>query len=166
VIGGEIERIEVELLGLHLGPVGQFPPHRDEGVGDVFAQDRDRVPRAGRLPRRGQCHVDSLGDQHGRIPLSAQRRQSFVVAVLDIAAGTVHPPAGVSAVGLGHGRQRLPRQRQRRPITEVLSLGTRQRVEIARGSEALPGCVDRCGQRLQRQVDGLVTHAATLSFGR
>jgi hypothetical protein len=70
--------------------------------------------------------------------------------VLNIAAGTVHGPSGFGTVGLGQGGQRLPRQRQRRPITEVLGLGTGQCVEIGRGGEGLPGCVDRCGQRLQR----------------
>ena len=135
MVGGEIERIEVELLGLDFGPLGQFPSHRDERVGDVLGQDRDRMARAGRLPSRGQRHVDALGDQHRRIALGAQRLQTFVVAALDIAARGIHQPAGVSAVGLGHGGQRLSRQRHRRAIAEMFGLGTSQRVEISRGRE-------------------------------
>jgi hypothetical protein len=84
---------------------------------------------------------------------------------LRIAARTVHEPAGVGALSLGHGGQRLAGQRQWRAITKVLGLGACQRVEIGRVRERLPGCVDRGGQRLHRQVDGLVTHAATLSLG-
>ena len=164
VVGREVERIEVELLGLDFRPLGQFPPHRYEGVGDVLGQNRDRMPRAGRLAGRRQGHVDALGDQDGGIPLSAQRRQPFVVTALNIAAGAVHKTTGVRTIRLGQRGQRLARQRQRRAITKVLGLGTCQCVEVGRGCEGLPGCVDRCGQRLQRQVDGLVTHAATLSL--
>src|ERR1700744_3023044 len=164
VVGGEIQRVQVELLGFAFGPLGKFPSHRDERVGDVLGQDRDRMARAGRLPRRGQSHVDTLGDQQRGVALGGEPRQSFVVAALDIAARRVHPLAGISPLGLGHGAQRLSRQRHRRAVAEVLGLGTSQRVKIRRGRERLPGCIDRGGQRLRRQVDGLVNHAATLSF--
>ena len=49
MVGREVERVEVELLGLDLGSLGQLPPHRDEDVGDVVGQDRDGVPGADRL---------------------------------------------------------------------------------------------------------------------
>ena len=143
MVGREVQRVEVELLGLDLGPLGQFPAHRDERVGDVLGQDRDRVPRTGRLAGRRQRHVDALGDQHRRVALGAQHRQPFVVGALGLGAGDVDPLAGVGAVGLGQGAQRLARQRDRRPVAEVLGLGAGQRVEVGRRVEGVPGRADR-----------------------
>ena len=164
MVGREVQRVEVELLGLDLGPLGQFPAHRDEGVGDVLGQDRDRMPGAGRLPRRRQRHVDAFGEQHRGVALGPQRRQPFVVGALGFGACRVDPPARVGALGLGQSRQCLARQRQRRAVTEVLGLGPRQRVEVGRERERLPRCADRLGQRLGRQIDGLIPHAANFSL--
>jgi hypothetical protein len=52
VVRREVQRVEVELLGLDLGSLGEFPAHRDEGVGHVLGQNRDRVAGADRLPGR------------------------------------------------------------------------------------------------------------------
>ena len=79
MVGREVQRVEVELFGLDLGPLGQLPAHRDEGVGDVLGQDRDRVPGAEGLARRRQGDIDAFGDQHRRIALGAQRGQALVV---------------------------------------------------------------------------------------
>ena len=114
VIGREVQRVEVELLGLDLGPFGQFPAHRDEGVGDVLGQDRDRVPGADRLAGRGQRHVDALGDQHRGVAFGAQRGEALVVGPLGLGAGDVDPLACVGAVGLGQRSQRLTGQRDGR----------------------------------------------------
>ena len=82
VVWREVQRIEVELLALHLRPLGQLPAHRDEGVGDVLGQDGDRVARTERLAGRRQGDVDGLGHQNGRVALGAQRRQPLVVVGL------------------------------------------------------------------------------------
>ena len=164
MIRRKVQRVEVELLGFDFRSFRQFPSHRDEGVGDMLGQDRDRMPGAGRLPRRRQGDVDALGDQHGRVPLGTQRRQPFVVALLGLAARGVDALAGVGPLLLGHGAQGLSRQRQRRAVTKVFGLDARQRVEIVGAGDGLAGSVDRFGQGLRRQVDGLITHAATLSL--
>ncbi|WP_419538546.1 hypothetical protein, partial [Mycobacterium colombiense] len=46
----------------------------------------------------------------------------------------------------------------------MLGLDAREFVEIAGAREGLPGGADRSGQGFRRQVDGLITHAATLSL--
>ncbi|GAB4974370.1 hypothetical protein MAHJHV57_52030 [Mycobacterium avium subsp. hominissuis] len=48
--------------------------------------------------------------------------------------------------------ERLAGQSQRRPVTEVLGLQARQRVEDAGPGEGLPRGADRLGQRCFRQV--------------
>ena len=101
MVGREVQRVEVELLGLDLGSLGELPAHRDEGVGDVLGQDRDRVAGADRLAGRGQRHVDALGDQHCGIALGAQDRQPLVVGPLRLGARHVDPLARVGALGLG-----------------------------------------------------------------
>ena len=164
MVGREVERVEVELLGLDLRPLGQFPSHRDEGIGDVLGQDRDRVPGAGRLPSRRQRDVDAFGDQHRRVALGAQRRQPFVVAALGLAACGVDALAGVGALVLGQRAQRLSRQRHRRAVAEVFGLDARQRVQVVGKCDGLLGGVDRLGQCFRRQVDGLIAHAAALSL--
>ena len=100
MVGREVQRVEVELLGLDLGPLGQLPPHRDEGVGDVLGQHGDRVAGADRLTCRRQRHVDALGDEHCGVALGPQRAEALVVAALRLRAGDVHPPPGVRPVRL------------------------------------------------------------------
>lgn len=112
VVGWKVQRVEIELLGLDLRSLDQFPAHRDEGVGDVFAQEGDRVARAGWLPGRRQGHVDALGHQSRRVALGAQRGQPLVVAVLGVGAGGVDAPTGVGALGFGQRGQRLASQCQ------------------------------------------------------
>ena len=69
VVRWEVQRVEVELFGLHLGALGQLPAHRHKGVGDVLGQDGDRVAGADRLSGGGQGDVDRLGDQDRGVAL-------------------------------------------------------------------------------------------------
>ena len=148
MVGREVQGVEVELLGLDLGALGQFPAHRHEGVGDVLGQDGDRVPRPGGLAGRRQRHVDALGHQDGGVALGAQHRQPLVEEPLRLAARDVDALAGVGAVVLGQCGERLAGQRQRRAVAEVLCLGPGEIVEAAGQVERAPGRTDRFGQRL------------------
>ncbi len=118
----------------------------------------------------GGCRVDGsvtsmpFGDQHRGVAFGAQDREPFVVAPLGFGPRGVDPLAGVGALVLGDAAQRLARQGQRCAVAEVLGLEARQCVEIAGAREGLPGGADRFGQGFRRQVDGLITHAATLSL--
>ena len=101
MIGREVQRVEVELLGLDLGAFGQLPAHRDERVGDMLGQDRDRVPGADRLTGRRQRDVDALGDEHGGVALGAQRgeRSSYARCASVRATLTSLPASARSALG-------------------------------------------------------------------
>jgi hypothetical protein len=55
MVGREVQRVEVELLGLDLGSLCELPAHRDERVGDVLGQDGDRMPGADRLASRREA---------------------------------------------------------------------------------------------------------------
>ena len=162
MVGREVQRVEVELLGLDLGSFGQLPAHRDERVGDVLGQDGDRVAGADGLPGRRQRHVDALGDQHCGVALGAQHGEPLVVGLLRLGARDVDPLARVGAVGLGQRPQRLAGQRDRRAVAEVLGLGAGQRVEVAGQVEGVAGRADGFGQRFVGQVDGLISHPAII----
>jgi hypothetical protein len=147
VIGREVQRVEVELLGLDLGSLRQLPAHRDERVADVLGQDRDRMPGADRLAGRRQRDVDALGDQHGGVALGPQGGQALVVGALRLGARDVDPPACVRAVGLGQRTQRLAGQRDRRAVAEMLGLRAGQFVQIGGQVEGMLGRADGFGQR-------------------
>lgn len=81
---------------------------------------------------RGQCDIDTFGHQHGRVALGTQRRQPFVVAALSGIAGGVDALTGLGSLFFGQHGQRLPRQRQRRAVAEMLRLDARQDVQGVR----------------------------------
>ena len=83
-----------------------------------------------RLPGRRQRHVDALGDQHRGVALGPQHLEPLVVGALRLGARDVDQAARVGAVGLGQRPERLPGQRDRRPVAEVFGLGPGQRVEV------------------------------------
>ena len=47
VVRREVQRVEVEPLGLDLGALGHLPAHRDEDVLDALLQGGERVARTG-----------------------------------------------------------------------------------------------------------------------
>jgi len=71
------------------------------------------------------------------IPDQAQTPPVVRRSCVDIAADTVHPPAGVRRVGLGHGRSACRAKRQRRPINEVLVL---ESASASRSTAAAKAC--------------------------
>ena len=95
MIRQEVERVEVEVLGLHLRALGDLPAHRDEHVGDLLGDDADRVAGADRLTLRRQRHVDGLGDEHGGVALGEQHGAAIVECRGDPGTGDVHALARV-----------------------------------------------------------------------
>ena len=53
VVLAEVERVEVEPLGLDLGALGDLPAHADEGVDEPLGRQLQRVARAGRAAGTG-----------------------------------------------------------------------------------------------------------------
>jgi hypothetical protein len=167
VIGREVQRVEVELLGLDLGAFGQFPTHRDEHVGDVIGEDGDGMPGPDRLAGRRQRHVNALRNEGGSIAFGAQDLDSGVERDLHGRAGLVDAAAGIGAVCLGESAERLPGQGDGRPVAEVLGLGAGQSVEVAGLLEGMTGRADRSGQRFLRQSRRvrLINHPAIIATG-
>ena len=162
VVRREVQGVEVELLRLDLGPLGQLPTHRDERVRDVFRQDRDGMARTDRLAGRRQRHVDLLGLQRRSVPLGAQHLESLVVGALSVRPGHVHEPTRVGAGLLGQRRQRLAGQGDGRSVAEVRGLGSGERVEVGGLVEGALRRIDRCGQRFL-SWSGLIRHPAIIS---
>ena len=65
VVGTEVERVEVEPLGLHHGPLGNLPAHRHEHVGDPLRQHGERVPGTARAAAH-RAHRTTHGNGTGR----------------------------------------------------------------------------------------------------
>ena len=72
VVRAEVERVEVEPLGLDHGPLGDLPAHRDEDVGDPLGAGGERVPGARGDAVDGQGDVDGLLDQHPLLVLGLE----------------------------------------------------------------------------------------------
>ena len=132
MVGDEVERVEVQPLGLELGTLGHLPAHGDEDVLHQVHQGGDRMHRADGLGLDRQRHVDPLLDQDagqlGRLDLGLARLQRLV----DRAAGLADAGAGLLA-GLRRQGADLPvGQGDRRPVAGVgqpglLELGHRGR---------------------------------------
>jgi len=92
---------------------------------------------------------------------SAHAASRFVLSCVGHRCGNCSPPAGVTRSALVR-RQRLPRARQRqRDRSPRCSVWHAPAREIPR-QRSLAGCVDRCGQLLQRQSTGWSPRGYTL----
>lgn len=172
VVGQEVQRVEVEVLGLHLRALGDLPAHRDEHVGDLLGDDGDRVPGADRRTASGERHVDGLGDQHCGVALGEQRGTARLESLGHPAARDVHSLSGVGLRRFRQTTQRALRQGQRRPAAEMLGFRDRERIQIAGSGKRLLGgrrCRGQCllGQRrvLLACVDVVGHDAPSLPWG-
>jgi hypothetical protein len=105
------------------------------------------MPGTDRLAGRRQRDVDALGDQHGGVALGPQGGEALVVGALRVGARHVDPLACVRSVGLGEGTERLPCQRDRRAVAEVLGLNAGELLQIGGQVEGMLGRADGFGQR-------------------
>ena len=132
VVLAEVQRVEVEPLGLDLGSLGHLVAHRDEDVGDPLGQRGQRVPGAAGTAVPGQRDVDGLLDEHPRVALGAQRRQPGVVRGLRRGERLVEPAAGGGPLGRRQRADVAAGQPQRRAVAQVRRLRPGQRVELRR----------------------------------
>ena len=120
VVGGDVEGVEVEPLGLDLGSLGDLPAHRDEDVADALLQRRERVAGTGRTSVPRQRDVDGLVDEHpgvaGRLELGLAGRQGLGHG----AARGADPPAGLGPGRRGQRADLAVGQGQRRAVAGVL----------------------------------------------
>ena len=101
VVLREVQRVEVEPLGLELRALRDLPAHRDEDVLDPGHHRGDRVPGACRLPVVGQGDVDGLLGQHPGVPLGDQHAFPLRDRRVDLLAGPADRPPAAAFSALG-----------------------------------------------------------------
>ena len=123
VVRVEVERVEVEPLGLDLGPLGDLPAQADEDVGDPLAA---AAAAGGARPAGGAAtgsgDVDRLLDQHPGVALGLELGLARGEGLGDPAAGLADP---LARLGLGGRRQRAD-----------LAVGEGERAAVARRARA------------------------------
>ena len=127
----EVQRVEVEPLGLELRALRDLPAHRHEDVLDLRHHRRDRVPGTCRRAVVGQRDVDGLLGQDPGVPLGDQLRLPGRDGGVDLPAGLADRLAGGGLVGLGQVGDGPVGQGQRALVAGVGEPGGLQRVEIA-----------------------------------
>ena len=143
VIGVEVQRIEVEPLALDLGALGDLPAHSREDVAHPVLQQRERMPRAGREPRRQRRDVDGLGGElRGGLGLD-DLGLAGGERLVDAAAGAADELAESGLLLVGHVAQLGVQERQRRLLAGVLGADLLQRGRVAGRRDGREGCVDR-----------------------
>ncbi|GLE57012.1 hypothetical protein NJBCHELONAE_23200 [Mycobacteroides chelonae] len=88
------------------------------------------MARSDRLARRRQGHIDTLRDQYGGITFGAQCLQPDVVRLLGLGAYSVDKLSGLSPLLLWQRAQRLPRERQRRLLPQMVNLCLREGIQV------------------------------------
>ncbi len=147
MIRWEVQRVEVQPLGLQLRALGDLPTHRDEDVADPLHHRRDRMACPGRVPICGQADVDGLGAQHGAITLGEKLLLAQVHRAVHPGARGADEPAGDGPLGLVEAGDRPVGQGQRRTVSGVLEPRHLQGVEVG-------GVVDGIDRGGGRRVDG------------
>jgi hypothetical protein len=143
VVAADVERVEVQPLGLELGALGDLVAHPDEDVGDPVGQRGQRVPGAAGQPVPRQRDVDPLLGQHPGVALGLQRGLAGLVGLGDRDPGGVDPLAGVGAGGRRQGAELAAGQQHRRAVPEVGRADGGQLLEVAGAGERPLGLGDR-----------------------
>ena len=138
VVRAEVERVEVEPLGLDERTLGDLPAHRHEDVGDALGEHRDRVPGALGPAVPGQGDVHRLLDEHPLLGLDLELGLALRQRLVHRAAGLADALAGVLA-GLRWQRADLPvGQSERRAVTGVLGADVLEGLEVRRRRRSRP----------------------------
>ena len=135
VVGPEVERVEVEPLGLDDRALGDLPAHRDEDVGDQLGAGGDRVPGADGDPVGRQRDVDGLLDQHPLLVLGLEHGLAGGERLVDGTAGLADPLAGLLARLRRQRADLAVGERERRPVAGVVDPHLLERGEVGRGRD-------------------------------
>ena len=150
VVGVEVQGVEVEPLGLDLGPLGDLPAHADEQVGDALAHQLDRVARGPAGGGRSGSVTSTASSVRMRSSRSASSSAWRAVnAWATRASGLADALAGLGLGARRQGADLAVGQGQGAPVALVGAAGGLQLVEVGRrggGGERLgDGGVDRLG---------------------
>ena len=149
VVRADVQGIEVEPLGLDLGPVDDVVAHRDEDVRDALHDRRQRVAGTHRVAVVRHRDVDGLLDEDALVPLrSSTTWRSSSARLTCCRACPTRLPASALAAG-GSAADLAVGQRQRRAVTRVREPDLLQRIEVA-------GSGDRGQRRCGGGGDGLL----------
>jgi hypothetical protein len=105
VVRGDVQQLEVELLGLDLGPLEDLEPIRVEDLAEVQHERLARVEVADAHRPPGCAHVQGLGCELRLQIRLAEHRESLVDGCLDLATHLVRPLAHRRPALRGHGSQ-------------------------------------------------------------
>ena len=137
VVLRDVERLEVVVVRLHLGPVGDREAEPHEHVDDLVEDERERVSRAAHDAPAGQREVDAVGGQPGpALPLPhhlepARERR------LDLGLGLVRLPPDHRPLGGGQRGHRAEELGEEPLLAEVLTRScSRSWSELARSSSS------------------------------
>ena len=151
VVRGDVERVEVEPLGLDLGTLGDLVAHRDEDVGEQLLDGRQRVPGADGAAAGRQRDVDGLGDQDPGVALVLQCDWRAASAASTCSRASSDALAGV---GLGGRRQRADLavgQGERRAVARHVEPDRLELVQVRRRRRWPPARRSRPRDRLGLQ---------------
>ena len=146
MIGQEVQRVEVVVLRLDLGPLGDLPAHRHEHVRDLLGDDRDGMLGSHRGASGRDRQVERLGHEDGGVALGLQFGQAPVICLLHAPAGHVDRLAGRRLLLLAQRAQAPPRQGDRTAVAQMRRLGGGQRVEVGGSRERGLGVGGVAGQ--------------------
>ena len=139
MVGGDVQGVEVEPLGLDLGALGDLVAHRDEHVLDTLHERGQRVPGSSRATIRGKRDVDRLLHEHALVTLGGQDDLAVLEGLLDRRTGHAHALARLGLRRRGQRTDLTVGQGQRRAVAGMLEADGLQGVEIGRHRRSRPG---------------------------
>ena len=146
VVGPEVERVEVEPLGLDDRALGHLVAHGHEEVGDELGLQGQRVPAAAAAAGRRQGDVDGLLDQHPLLVLRLEHGLAGGDGLVDGSAGLADALAGLLARLRRQGADLAVGEGEGRTVAGVVEPDLLEGVEVGGGR-------DRGQRRLTHRLD-------------
>ena len=159
VVRDEVQRVEVEPLGLDLGAFGHLPPHRHENVGDAISDQRQWVLGAAWLAVPRQRHVDGFLDQDAGVAVSLEHLSARLDRGSNGAAGGSDALARLGSRGWRQSADLTVGESERRAVAVVGHLHRVQQVEVGRRRDVCQRLVGHARHLVgmqRRDLDGVV----------